>query len=175
MTTELRYLGSYGYRIQQAHGPCDPLTGPRIDGPHRARYQYHRHNRHTMQRYKVRTDNITVRTTMRPHRYLQVLVPDSACTWPMHPTTAPWGEGPHQLRYKYHTQNRDTHEPRTDNRTQDCEIAVLRTQHRYLRLPDSAHSRSTRPSTRPPGSTVRIGHTSTVPHREQTCARAKTH
>ena len=114
MTTELRYLGSYGYRIQQAHGPCDPLTGPRIDGPHRARYQYHRHNRHTTQRYKVRTDNITVRTTMRPHRYLQVLVPDSACTWPMHPTTAPWGEGPHQLRYKYHTQNRDTYEPRTD-------------------------------------------------------------
>ena len=32
----------------------------------------------------------------------------------MPPTIAPWGDGPHQLRYKYYTPNRDTHQPRTD-------------------------------------------------------------
>ena len=49
---------------------------------------------------------------MRPHKNLQE--PDTACTWPMHPTISPWGDGPHQLRYKYYTPNRDTHQPRTD-------------------------------------------------------------
>ena len=125
---------------------------------------------------KGRTDNITVRTTMRPHRYLQV--PDSACTWPMHPTTAPWGDGPHQLRYKYHTPNRDTYEPRTDTHRPHIrlhEIAVLWTQHRYLRVPDSAYSRSMRPSTRAPGSTVRIGRATSTTDTTDTRRSANTH
>ena len=73
------------------------------------------------------------------------------------------------------TKNRDTKnraQIRTD-RTKDCEIAVLWTQHRYLRLPDSAYARSIRPSTRPPGSTVRIGHTTTTTHRTDTRPRGR--
>ena len=63
---------------------------------------------------------------------------------------------------------------RTD-RTQDCEIAVLWTQHRYLRVPDSAYTLSMRPSAHPPGSTVRIGRTTSTTHKTDTCAQAKTH
>ena len=113
---------------------------------------------------------------MRPHRYLQV--PDSACTWPMHPTTAPWGEGPHQLRYKYHTQNRDTYEPRTDTHRphtglRDC--SYVDSAPRYRRAPDSVYARSMR---RPPptlqGRRSASAVTLLVPHRTDTCAHAKT-
>ena len=91
------------------------------------------------------------------------------------PLLAPWCDGPHQPRNQCHTKT-ETQSNRAQlrtNRTQDCQIAVLWTQHRCLRVPDSANARSMSPSAHPPGSTVRIGRTTSTIHRKDTCAHAK--
>ena len=167
MTTELRYLQVQDSDCARPMRPLARFTGLTDRIAHATSTTDTTDTSHSAKRSRtyhrtVRTRRCGLTSTYRCQtRHVHV-----RCT----PLPPPWGDGPHSPRYQNHTKNRDTKnraQIRTD-RTKDCEIAVLWNQHRYLRLPDSAYARSIRPSTRPPGSTVRIGRTTSTRHRTDT-------
>ena len=172
MTTELRYLQVQDSACARPMQPPARSAGLRDRIAHATSTKGKTGTSHSAKR--SRTDHRTVRMRrcgLTGTYSYQTRHVHGQCT----PLPPPWGDGPHSPRYQNHTKNRDTKnraQIRTD-RTKDCEIAVLWTQHRYLRLPDSAYARSIRPSTRPPGSTVRIGHTTTTTHRTDTRPRGR--